>query len=159
MNRAFKRTGKFQHAADPVNDRLVLALDITDMGADDGIDVTIRDQVSGRIQFETVLADPKSRTLLTFGSPETETFWQCLHAYRCVDRVQHLFVTARCRFGILATSVSTKRLTRAEVRNVAFLRLVEDVLDELQTREPGMSVEVSVTHRNPVFADFISYSS
>ncbi|MCK8462440.1 hypothetical protein MUY35_01085 [Aliiroseovarius sp. S1339] len=135
----------------------MLALDITDMGTDDGVDVTIRDEASGRILFETVLADPDSRTLLTFGSPETETFWQCLQTHGHVDHVRHLFLTARCRFSLLNMTISTKRIGHAEVRNVAFLRLIEDVLDELRTREPGMSVEVAVTQRNPAFADFVRY--
>lgn len=159
MARAFTTTGQFRHAANPINEKPLLALDITDMGADNAIDVTIRDEVSGRILFETVLAAPESRTLLTFGSPETEAFWQCLHTYRCVDRAQHLYLTARCRFSPLTAATSTRRMGHAEIRNVRFLRLVEEVLDELQTREPGMSVEVAVTHRNPLFADFVFYRS
>ena len=157
MHRAFLRTEQFRHADSAMDERPVLALDITDMGADDGIDVTIRDTVSGRTLFETVLADPKSRTLLTFGSPETEAFWQCLHARGHIHRVRHLFLTARCRFSLLTAAVSTRRMGHTELRNVAFLRLIEDLLDELRTREPGTSVEVSVTHRNPKFADFINY--
>ena len=157
MHRAFTRADQARLAADSMNERPALALDITDMGTDEGIDVTIRDTVSGWTLFETVLAGPKSRTLLIFGSPETETFWQCLRTSGHIHRVRHLFLTARCRFSLLTTAVSTERMGHTELRNVAFLRLIEDVLDELRTREPGTSVELSVTHRNPKFAEFINY--
>jgi hypothetical protein len=157
MHRAFIRTGQFVQPAGPMGDRPVLALDIKDMGADEGIDVVIYDQDSDQILFETVLADPESRTLLTCGSLETEAFWQCLHSHRCVDRVRHLCLTARCRFSLWNAVISAKRLGPAEVRNVRFLRLVEEVLDELQTRQPCMSVEVAVTHHNPVFSSCINY--
>ncbi|HEY9040138.1 MAG TPA: hypothetical protein VIN05_14490 [Roseovarius sp.] len=157
MHRAFTRSRHFRQPAAPMNGRPALALDITDMGADDGIDVMIHDENTGRILFESVLVDPESRVLLTHGSPETEAFWQCLHARGRVDRDRHLFLTARCRFSLLTAAIFTKRMGRAEVRNVRFLRLVEEMLDELQTREPWMSVEVAVTHRNPAIANCITY--
>lgn len=48
----------------------MLALDFTDRGFDDGIDVTIHAEVSDQILFETIITDPKSQTLLTPGCPE-----------------------------------------------------------------------------------------
>jgi len=159
MHHAFMRIQKLRPTAGPVGEPPVLALNITDMGGQDGIDVSIRDEASDQIYFETVLADPDSRILLTVGSPETETFWRCLHTLRSVGHTQHLFLTARSRFSLLTAAISTKRITRAEVRNVAFLRLVENLLDELQTREPGLALEVAVTHRNSAFAGFINDQS
>lgn len=157
MHRAFIRMRQVGQPSGAGDDRSILALDITDMGADDGIDVIIVEGDTGRVLFETVLACPESRTLMTLGSPETETFWQCLHNYRRAGRGRHLFLTAQCRFSLLTAAISTGRMGCNEFRNVRFLRLIEDVLDELQTREPGMSVEVAVTHRNPALANGINY--
>ncbi len=162
MHRAFTRTGPFRQVSSPitampVTERPVLALDITDMGANDGIDVVIHDVATGHILFETVLSGPESRSLLTSGSPETEVFWRCLQTPDCANHVPYLFLTARCCFSLLNPVIFTKRIARADARNVAFLRLIEEMLDELQTRAPGMSVEVAVTHRNPLFAEFINY--
>jgi len=157
MHRAFNSTGQFWHVASPLIERRVLALDITDMGFDDGIDVAIHGEATVDIIFETVLSDPNCRSLLTAGSPETEVFWQSLQPRHCLERVPHLLLTARCCFSLFPPVVSTKRFARADFRNAAFLRLIEDMLDELQTRVPGMAVEVAVTHRNPLFADFIGY--
>lgn len=157
MHRAFARAGPFRRPAGPMNERPILALDITDMGVDEGIDVAIHDEDSNQLLFETVLVDPDSKTLLAFGSSETEAFWQCLHTHRGVGRDRHLFLTARCRFNLLTALISPKRISHAEVRSARFLRLIEEVCDELKTREPGMVVEIAVTHRNPAFADFIRY--
>ncbi len=157
MHRAFIRMRQIRQPSGPMDDRSMLALDITDMGVDEGIDVTILDEDSGRIVFETVLVDPESRALMTFGSLETETFWRCLRSQRCDGRRRHLFLTARCRFSLLTAANFTNRMGRREVRNVRFLRLVEELLDELQTRDPGTSVEVAMTHRNPAFANYINY--
>ncbi len=71
MHHAFMRIQKLRPTAGPVGEPPVLALNITDMGGQDGIDVSIRDEASDQIYFETVLADPDSRILLTVGSPET----------------------------------------------------------------------------------------
>ena len=146
-----------RQSPDPANPLPRLALDIIDQGADAGLDVAIRDESSGHILFETVLADPESRILLTFGSLETESFWQCLRTHRCVNHIRHLLITARCRFSILPTATASKRRGQTEMRNARFLRLIEALVDELQTREPAMSVEVAVTHRNPAFAKCINY--
>lgn len=135
----------------------MLALDFTDRGFDDGIDVTLYAESSDQILFETILTDPKSQTLLTFGCPETQVFWQCLHTHASVDYAQKLSLTARCRFSPLAFVISTKSMGHAEIRNVDFLRFVEEVLDEVLTREPGLIVEVALTHRNPAFANCINY--
>lgn len=134
-----------------------MAIDITDLGSDEGIDVTMYAEGSDQVLFETILSDPESRVLLTYGSRETETFWQCLHDQASVGHARDLFLTARCRFSLLTAATSTRRIGHMEVRNVRFLRLIEDLLDELQTRKPGISVELAVTHRNPAFADCINY--
>jgi len=134
-----------------------LEIMITDMGCNDGIDVIIHGVESGLIVFETVLADANSRALLTNGTPETETFWQCVNRNAWAGVDQQLFLTARCRFNPLTIAVSTKRMRNAEMCNVRFLRLVEDLLDELQTREPGLAVQLAVTHRNPTFDRCINY--
>lgn len=157
MRYAFPTIGPFRQSFSSMNPRPAMAIDITDLGSDEGIDVTIYAEASGQILFETILADPESRVLLTHGSSVTEAFWQCLHTHRCVVGVSHLLLTARCRFSLLTAATSTRRIGHMEVRNVRFLRLIEDLLDELQTREPGISVELAVTHRNPAFADCINY--
>ena len=140
-----------------VDQRPALVLDFTDRGFDEGIDVTIYPEGSDQILFETILVDSESRVLLVYGGPEAEAFWQCLNTYACIDHAQKLSLTARCRFSPLAIAVSTKSMGRAELRNAGFLRLIEEVLDEFLTREPGVVVEVALTHRNPAFANCINY--
>lgn len=157
MRFEFPTIGPFRHPVDSMNRGRGLALDITDFGTDEGIEVTIYAKGSGQILFETILADPESRVLLTHGTAETEAFWQCLHTQASVGHEHHLFLTARCRFSLLTPAISTRRMGHAEIRNVEFLRLIEVLLDELQTREPGMPVELAVTHRNPAFAGVINF--
>jgi len=136
----------------------MLALDFTDRGFGEGIDVTIYAVGSDQILYETILTDTESRTLLFCGDPEAEIFWRCLHTPIGVDSLQKLFLTARCRFNPLAIDISTKSTGRPEVRNAGFLRLVEEVLDELMTREPGLLVEVALTHRDPAFANCVNFN-
>ncbi len=141
----------FRQPLAPLTESAVLEIVIADGGCDNGIDVTIYAVGSGQIVFETILVDPDSQVLLASGSLETEAFWQCLNSYCCVDVAQDIFVTARCRFSPLTIAISTKRIGPAETRNVRFLRLVEALLDELQTRNPSFTAQVAVTHRNPSF--------
>jgi hypothetical protein len=135
----------------PVTESAVLEIVIADSGYNDGIDVTVYAVGSGQIVYETILADPDSQILLTHGSHETEAFWQCLNLHCRVDVAQDIFVTVRCRFSPFTIAVSTKRIGAAETRNVRFLRLVEVILDELQTQNPCLTAQVAVTYRNPSF--------
>lgn len=128
-----------------------LEIVIADTGCNSGIDVAIYRVDSGQVLFETVLVGPESRILLTHRSLETEAFWQCLKLYRHVHSAQGIFVTARCRFSPLKIATSTKHMGQAENRNMRFLRMVEAILEELQMREPGLAIQVAVTHRNPRF--------
>lgn len=144
-------------AVDHADTYPILAISITDLGADEGIDVAIHVDHSDEPVFETILADPESRVLLTNGSLETEAIWRCVRRIVSIDRVQKIFVTARCRSSLLGMAISTRRMGYAERRNARFLRLIEDILDEFQTREPGLLVEVAVTHRNPKFDHYLNY--
>lgn len=147
----------FQLMNDYTRRSRILELDLTDMGADEGIDVALHTGATNRVVFETVLANPESRLLLTSGSVETEAFWQCVRRHICSDGVGQLFLTARCRLSPLAIAVSIRRMGYAEMHNVKFLRLVEDILDEFRTREPGLSFEVAVTYRNPEIDRCLNY--
>jgi len=142
---------------DPAGPSPVLVMDMTDMGANEGIDVVVHVGASGGVVFEAVLAEPESTMLLTSGSVETEAFWQCMRSHIRIHGARQLFLTARCRSSPLAIAVSSLRVGYAERRNVRFLRLVEDILDEFRTREPGLSVGVAVTHRNPEIDRCLNY--
>ncbi|AXI49087.1 hypothetical protein C1J03_23470 (plasmid) [Sulfitobacter sp. SK012] len=157
MHDDIPNTGQFRKPIGTIDPRKMLALDITDLGVDEGIDVTIYPESSDQILFETILANPESRTLLAYGSREAKVFWQCLNTYVGVEYAPKLLLTARCRFSPLAIAVSTKSMGHAGVRNTGFLRLVEELLDEILTREPGVLVEVALTHRYPAFANCINY--
>ncbi|WP_139816278.1 hypothetical protein [Planktotalea arctica] len=151
MQHDFMHALMFRQPQASLMELAVLEIVIADAGYDNGIDVTIYAVGSGQIVFDTILVDPDSQVLLTHGSPETEAFWQRLNLHCCIDVVQNIFVTARCRFSPLTIAVSTKRIGPAETRNVRFLRLVEALLDELQTRRPSLTAQVAVTHSNPSF--------
>lgn len=138
----------FRQPLAPLAGSAALEIVIADVGCDNGIDVTIYALGSDRIVFETILVDPDSQALLTYGSTETEAFWQCLNYHCCVNLTQDIVLTARCRFNPLAIAVSAKRMGQAETSNVRFLRLVEAMLDELQTRKPGSAVQVAVVTQN-----------
>ena len=125
-----------------------LEIVIADAGPTHGIDVTIYATGSDQIMFETVLVDPESQTLLTHGSAETEAFWRCLNLHCCLNSTQDIFLTARCHFNPLPIAVSTKRMGRAETRNVQFHRLIEAMLDELQTRKPVSAVQVVIVTKD-----------
>ena len=157
MHDDFSKTQKFREPIDAIDPNAMLELDIKDRGTDEGIDVTIFAEGSDRNLFETILVDPESRTLLTYGDPEAEVFWQCLYTHACANHAPKLLLTARCRFSPLAIVISKRSMGHAEVRNVGFLRLVEEILDEVLTRAPGLLVEVALTHRNPAFANCINY--
>ncbi|WP_433989403.1 hypothetical protein SuNHUV7_40040 (plasmid) [Pseudoseohaeicola sp. NH-UV-7] len=127
-----------------------LELRLTDFGLDHGIDVAIHTNRSAAPVFETVLADPESRVLLAPGSPETEIFWHCL-GHCLTHDPQVLQLHARCCYSTMSITSSTRRMSRAEMRNARFLRFVEKVLDEVQTRQPQVKINISVTYRNPAF--------
>lgn len=135
----------------------VLALEIVDLGADDGVEVAIHSGQASRLVFEVLLVDPESDLLLTHGSIETETFWKCIRDQVNKGAITTLFLTTRCHSSPLPNAVSAKRISHAEMRNVRLLRLIDDILDELTTREPCLSVEVNVTYRNPKNEQFIGY--
>jgi hypothetical protein len=127
-----------------------LELRLTDFGPDHGIDVAIHTNRSAEPVFETVLADPESRVLLAPGIAETEVFWRCLD--RCFAYGPHILqLHARCCFSTMSMIRSARRMSRAEMRNARFLRFIEEVLDEVQTRQPHVKVDIAVTYRNPAF--------
>lgn len=129
--------------------RHILELEIADMGADEGIEVTLHVDHPNRIIYDFILAGPESLMLLTAGSPETEFFWKCLRKHVHNESIKQLYLTARCSSSLLLTAMSPRLMSNAEVRNVNFLRLVEDILDELTTREPRLSVDIIITYLNP----------
>lgn len=126
-----------------------LELEIADLGSSEGIDVSIYVDHPNRIVFETILASPESTLLLTSGSDETEAFWGCICASVCIYGIQQVYLTARCNSSLYDVALSLGRMDCAGTRNVRFLRLVEDIVDELKTREPTLSVNIVTTHRNP----------
>ena len=125
-----------------------LALEIVDLGADGGIEVSIHLGQPSSLVFEVLLVDPESDLLLTHGSIETETFWKCIRDHVNNEAITQLFLTARCHSSPMPNAVSARRIGYAEMRNVRFFRLIDDILDEFTTREPCLSVEVNVTYRN-----------
>lgn len=157
MEHEFTKYGLFptQHA--PILRQSGLAIEISDLGFNDGVDVVIYEESTGRFLFETVLADPASRTLLTFGSPQTEAFWDCLEAHECMHAAQCLCLAARCHFSLLTPMISARRIGQMERRNACFLRLIEDLVDEFRTRAPRVQVDVTLTHRNPAFETCLNY--
>jgi len=148
MSDNFMNLEMFRQPQVPLAESAALEIVIADAGHTHGIDVTIYAVGSDQIVFETVLLDPDSQTLLTHGSAETEAFWQCLNLHCCANYTQDIFLTARCRFNPLAIAVSTERIGGAETRNVRFLRLIEAILDELETRKPGSAVQVAIVTKN-----------
>lgn len=126
----------------------ILEMEIADLGADEGIDVAIYADQPSRLVFDTVLVDPESDQLLKQGSIETEAFWRCIRRHITDRNIRQLFVTLRCSSSLIATAISSRRMGYAEMRNVRFLRMAEDILDELTTREPCLGVDVIVTYRN-----------
>lgn len=136
---------------------LVLDLEIVDLGKHDGIKVALYVDQPDRLVFEVILADPESRQLMTDGSIETETFWKCIRTYVKKEAITQLFLTARCNSSPMLNAVSARCIGYAEMRNVRFLRLVEDILDEVATQEPALSVDVVVTYRNPDNDHFVNY--
>jgi hypothetical protein len=149
MLHIFTDSGLFRQPQTLTEQSAALELVITDTGCDNGVDVAIYAEGSGQMVFETVLASPSSKVLLTHGSPETETFWQCLKIHRCYGVCPDVFVTARCRFSPLKIAVSTQPMGQQETRNMRFLGLVNAILSELKVRERGVAAQVVVTHRNP----------
>lgn len=141
-------SGVFRQPQVAFAESAALEIVFADAGQTQGIDVTIYAVGSDQIVFETILVGPNSQALLTHGSAETEAFWQCLNLRSGANLAQDIFLTARCRFNPLSIAVSTKRMGRAEARNVRFLRLIEAVLDELQTRKPGSAVQVAIVTKN-----------
>ena len=157
MQYDFTKLGLFRRPTTPVLRQSSLAIEVSDLGFNDGIDVVVYQESSGRVLFETVLADPASRTLLTFGNPQTEAFWDCLDAHECLQTDQRLYLAARSHFSPLTPVVSVSRIGQMERRNACFLRLIEELLDEFCTRAPRVQVEVNLTHRNPAFESCINY--
>lgn len=125
-----------------------LALTLTDSGANEGIDVAVHLGCPDAALYANILANPESRVLLSGDSPDAEVFWSCVGDTIRRYGLKQIHVNAQCRFSPLAIDVSTRRIGYAEMRNVSFLRLVEDIMDEIQTREPGLLIDVAIGHRN-----------
>jgi len=153
----FTEHGFFRAQSAPIARQSRLAVEMTDLGFDDGIDVVIFEETSGRVLFETVLVDAGSQVLLTFGNPQTEAFWDCLDTHECLHTAQRLCLAARCHFSLLTPAISLSGIGQAERRNACFLRLVEALIDEFRTRAPKVQVDVTLTQRNRAIERCINY--
>jgi len=153
----FTKHGSFRAQNAPIARQSRLAVEMTDLGFDDGIDVVIFEETTGRVLFETVLVDAGSQVLLTFGNPQAEAFWDCLDTNECLHTAQRLCLAARCHFSLLTPAISLSGMGQAERRNACFMRLVEALIDEFRTRAPNVQVDVTLTHRNRAFESCINY--
>ena len=144
MAHTFMKLSLLSQKMVPLAESSALEIVIVDAGPTDGIEVVICAVDSDQIVFEAILVDPESQALLTHGSPETEAFWQCLNLHCCVSSTQDIFLTARCFFDPLTITVSPNLMGQAETRNAQFHRLVEAMLDELQTWKPDSAVQVTI---------------
>lgn len=116
-------------------------LEVADLGPKNGIDIRVHDPVTSQLCFEIVALDPENCPLIGKAPESDATFGAFCRAMNCVSDIRQICVLIhfyRCEPMLHDPDLES------DGRDSRVYKMVEDIVDEIQTHRPGTMINVAM---------------
>lgn len=116
-------------------------LEVIDQGAENGIVIRVFHPITDELCFEIVTLDPDDCPLIGKVPQSDACFGAFYNAVNCAESIRRIFVLIQFHHRVSKRFASD---IESDARNGKIYRMVEDIIDEIQTHRPGSMVEIGM---------------